>query len=73
MTFTKQIAPARKIDAFRSFEAQVKYAYVSPRDGSFLVTEMQTNSDGIDCQWTAATAAQATSALLSAGYVIEAA
>jgi len=73
MTFTKQLRPARQIDAFRSFAAQIKYAYVAPRAGKFLVTILQTNSDGLDCQWTENTEAEAISALAEAGYRKEAA
>lgn len=73
MTFTKQIAPARQIDAFRSFVAEIKRAYVVTRNGEVVVTEMQTNSNGLDCQWTATSEAEAAAALLGAGYQIEAA
>jgi hypothetical protein len=68
MTFTKQIAPARQIDAFRSFAAQIKYAYVAAKNGVVTVTEMQTNSNGLDCQWTANSEAEAAASLIGAGY-----
>jgi hypothetical protein len=68
MTFTKQIAPARQIDAFRAFAAQVKFAYVATKNGEVIVTEMQTNANALDCQWTAKSEIEARASLLKAGY-----
>lgn len=71
MKFIKQIMPARQIDAVRSFAAQTKEAFVSVRDGQIEVTEMQTNSNGIDCRWTANDLNEAVNSLIGAGYQIE--
>jgi hypothetical protein len=68
MTFTKQIAPASN-----GFLAQIKMAYIVPRAGKFMVTVMQTNSNGLDCQWFADNEAEVTNEFLAAGYQIEAA
>ena len=73
MRFTKEISPARKIDAFRSFAAQIKDAFVSTRGGVVTVTEHQTNSYGLDCQWTASSEEAAAADLTSRGYVLAAA
>ena len=73
MKLIKQIAPARQIDAVRSFAAQSKEAFIAEKGGEVFVTIMQTNSNGLDCRWTAANKDEAIRSLLEAGYEIEAA